>query len=585
MPGLGQKPLKKIWNVLPRDRDREKILAAELGLPELAVGVLLGRGLTEPDAIRAFLDPRLEDLHDPKLLPDFRPACDEILGARERRERIFIHGDYDVDGVTSAALFFRYLRTIGCDVVGHVPHRIREGYGIHLDAVEKARQSGAKLFLTCDCGVSAHEQVQAAREAGMRVVVTDHHTVGNALPEASAVINPHRKDSVYPFEDLSGVGVAFKLCAGLTEEIGLPLNKYYRAYIDLATLGTIADMMPLRGENRIIARHGLAQLPHTNKIGLKALMKAAAVEPRNRDRLRAYDVSFQLGPRLNAAGRLDDADIAYRLLVTSDPLEAEELARTIDELNRQRQSDQKKIIEQAIAQVESSPMRDAPIIVVAGEGWHAGVVGIVAGKLVEYFHRPAFVLAVDREANLAKGSGRSISGFNLYDIIKAHDGLVSGGGHAAAAGMSTAADKIEEVVQKFTDYAKERITEDMLVKEIRADAEAEASELTLALAEAFERMEPFGNDNPTPVLCVRGVQFAQLKPTRHTEHPQVVLVPRGAPSVRASAFGMGPRLSQEAMGWYADCLVQIGVNEWNGRREPQWQLKDFDKVDDAPLRS
>lgn len=579
MSASGNKPIKTVWSALPRDRRKEAALASELGLPELAVAVLIGRGYDEPNAIRAFLDPRLDDLHDPSLLPDYRPAADEILGARERRERIFIHGDYDVDGVTSAALLYRYLRAIDCDVVGHVPHRVREGYGIHLDAVEKARLAGAKLFLTCDCGIAAHEQVQAAREAGMRVVVTDHHTVGDALPDACAVVNPHRKDSRYPFEDLSGVGVVFKLCAGLTRELGLPVDKYYRAYLDLATLGTIADMMPLRGENRIIARHGLSQLPQTKKVGLKALMKAASVEPRKRDSLTSFDISFQLGPRLNAAGRLDDAALAYRLLVTSDPQEAEELAQTVDELNRQRQADQKQIIDLAIAQVENAPMRDSPIIIATGEGWHPGVVGIVAGKLVEHFHRPAFVLTVDRQANLAKGSGRSISGFNLYDIIKAHDGLVSGGGHALAAGMRTQADKLDEVIQKFSEYAKDRITEDMLVKEIVADAEVDAGEMTLAVAEALESMEPYGIDNPTPVFWVRDVQFAHVKATRNPEHPQVVLSPKGAPPVRAVAFGMGERLSQEMVGWHADCLVQLTVNEWNGRREAQWQLKDYRKVD------
>lgn len=265
------------WIVGERDREAEGNLQRELGIPSLLAAVLVRRGFHEPAAADRFLNPRLDQLHDPRKLPDYEAAKNAILGAKERDELIFVHGDYDVDGVTSAAIFHRFLSRIGCRVHTHVPHRMREGYGIHLSAVEEAKTLGAKLFLTCDCGVGAHEQVEAAKEAGMAVVVTDHHSVGAELPAAEAVINPHRIDSVYPFSELSGAGVVFKLCEGLSREIGLDVANYHRAYLDLAALGTIADVMPLEDENRIIARFGLERLTETKKVGLRALMREASI--------------------------------------------------------------------------------------------------------------------------------------------------------------------------------------------------------------------------------------------------------------------------------------------------------------------
>jgi single-stranded-DNA-specific exonuclease len=301
---------RKRWIVADRKPEAEQAIRERLGTRPLLGAVLAARGFGADETTEAFLDPGLERLHEPRLLPDFEPAMREILGAKERGETIFVHGDYDVDGISSTALFSRFLTAIECKVITHVPHRTREGYGIHASAVDAAAASGAKLFLTCDCGVSAFEQVDRAKEAGMRVVVTDHHTIGATLPRAEAVVNPHRSDSDYPFQDLSGSGVVLKLCAGIAEALGLPLEKFYRAYLDLAVLGTVADVMPLLGENRVIAKHGLKSLGETKKEGLKALIAEAGLADRAGEGFRARDIGFGLGPRLNAAGRIDDARAA-----------------------------------------------------------------------------------------------------------------------------------------------------------------------------------------------------------------------------------------------------------------------------------
>ncbi|HZH99444.1 MAG TPA: DHH family phosphoesterase, partial [Fimbriimonadaceae bacterium] len=297
MSALASTPAK-YWTVPLRDAAAEKRLQDELKIPSVVAAVLINRGFSDPEAAHKFLNPSLDDLGSPKKLPDYDAAVKHILGARERKEKIFVHGDYDVDGVTSTALLTRFLQSIGCEVVAHVPHRMKEGYGIHLNAVDAAVATGAKLFLTCDCGVSAFDQIDRAKELGMTVVVTDHHSIGECLPEAHAMINPHRTDSEYPYAELSGVGVAFRLCEGLTEEVGYKKEHYRRAFLDLAVLGTVADVMPLTGENRIITRHGLKHLLESKKIGIKALLRESKVLEECRGVLKCYHIGFMLGPRL-----------------------------------------------------------------------------------------------------------------------------------------------------------------------------------------------------------------------------------------------------------------------------------------------
>lgn len=563
------------WVIGERDHEAESLLQRELGIPSIVAAILAQRGFTDPAVADKFLNPRLEDLHDPRRLPDYSAAQSAILGAKERGELIFVHGDYDVDGVTSASLLHRFLKAVGCNVHTHVPHRMKEGYGIHRSAVEQAKTLGAKLFLTCDCGIAALEQVRMAREAGMTVVVTDHHTVGSELPAAHAVVNPHRHDSEYPFEELSGAGVAFKLCQGLAGDLGQKIENYHRAFLDLAALGTIADVMPLLDENRIIARFGLARLAETKKIGIRALMNEAKINLEPGKPLRSYHVGFVLGPRLNAAGRLDDAGLALQLLIETEEARAAELARTIEGVNASRKSEQQRIIDEATEMVLTNGWHERNVIVVANEGWHSGIVGIVAGRLVEQFHRPTFVMSMNRETGRCKGSARTIPGFHLADAIRAFPDLMEGGGHAAAAGCSFSIDDYERVGDALHEYAGRMLTPDDFVPTVNIDLEVEFGEVTLQTVEAMERLEPFGCANPEPTFIARGVSLAQILPTKNPAHVRLMLRRGTSSAVPGIAFGIGERLTQTGPGATADLLFQPNVEEWRGMRSLKWQVKDY----------
>ncbi|MEZ0327936.1 MAG: single-stranded-DNA-specific exonuclease RecJ [Fimbriimonas sp.] len=562
------------WLITPRDRVAEEVLQRELGISSLVSALLVQRGFADPTEADKFLRCSLDDLHDPSLLPDYMLARDAILGAKERGEVIFVHGDYDVDGVTSAAIFDRFLKKIGCNVVTHVPHRMKEGYGIHTSAVDVAIAAGAKLFLTCDCGSSAIEQIKKARAAGMTVVVTDHHTIGVEKPDAQAFINPHREDSVYPFQELSGAGVVFKLCAGLARDLGFELSHYYRAYLDLACLGTIADVMPLVGENRIIARHGLERLRETKKIGLQALMARAEVDLSKP--LTNYHIGFVLGPRLNAAGRVDDAAKALQLLIEQDPEAASQLADMIETANTERRAEQQRIIEEAIEQVEETEAHKRWVVVACKEGWHSGVVGIVASRLVEQYYKPAFVLTHDPVSGLVKGSARSIPGFHLADAIRANIHLfVGGGGHAMAAGCSFEHENLEAVCEALHTFAQGCLTEEDMVPTVRVDIEVAPKELTLKTAQDLAMMEPYGVANPEPVFLARDTTLLELKPCKNPIQMQLKMRMADAPPQRGIAFGIGEALAAYESGAKVDLLFKAEVDEWNGNRNLKWQVRGF----------
>jgi single-stranded-DNA-specific exonuclease len=563
------------WEVRARDHAAEARLREALGAGPLLAAVLAGRGISAPEDAARFLDPRLEDLHDPRLLPDFGPAMRRLLAAREAKERIFVHGDYDVDGVTSAALLTRFLQALGCDVTPHVPHRLREGYGIHESAVEMARATGAKVMLTCDCGVAAFQQVEAAREAGMDVVVTDHHQVGETLPGAVAVVNPHRRDSAYPFEDLSGVGVAFKLCLGLVEELGLMREQFFRAYLDLAALGTVADVMPLVDENRIIVAHGLPLIPRTRKVGLAELYRVAMANGKD-EPLRAWHIGFRLGPRINAAGRIDDAALALDLLLQKDPAEARRIALELEAINKERREEQERIFEEAVDQVEDTDQASRPAILVAGIGWHPGVIGIVAGKLVERFRRPAFVVSSDPDRGVGHGSARSIPAFNLYDAIREHMHLlVRGGGHALAAGFTAKLDNLGALRKALDGYAARILRDEDFTLVRRVDAEVTLAEADHAATEELGRLEPTGQANPEPRFVCRNVRFEAILPTSKPAHCRALLGDGTGASRSAVAFWIGERLAAIPQGSTGDVLFRPQIETFNGRQSLKWIIEDF----------
>lgn len=556
------------WQVGDRLPAEEQRLRAELGIGSLLAAALASRGVTDPAEADRFLNASFDQFHDPQLLPDYRPAADAILGAIERRERIFVHGDYDVDGISASALLTRFLRKLGADLEVHVPHRQREGYGIHDSAVERAVQSGAKLFLTCDCGIGAHRQIDALNEAGIPVVVTDHHMVGATLPNAVAVVNPMRSDSAYPFAKLCGAGIVFKLCAGLAAEKGIDPRQYYKAYADLATLGTVCDVMPLTGENRLIVKLGLQKLLETNKVGLRELTRLARDSSKP---ISTRDISFGIGPRLNAAGRIDDSRIALDLLLEQDPTRAFDLAKTLDQLNQDRRRQQDRIFDEACEMVLADGLEEAPMLVLAKEGWHPGIVGIVAGKLVERFRRPAIVMGiVDGQA---RGSARSIGGFDIGGAIVAQRPLiVSGGGHAEAAGVTVETDNLSVFRKAVEELASEALSGMPPLADVVADFAVDADELTLEAVRELGQLEPIGEANYPLRVYIENLQVTSIRPTSKPEHCQGVVISRSGHSFETIVFGCGREFANLELGCRIDAVLAPEYDTYRPR-EPKVKLQ------------
>lgn len=577
MPATPVEAITPIWSLRPTSAAAAERLQRELGLGPVVSRVLAARGYEDPESAAKFLKPDLDQLGDPRLLPDYADAADILLGAIERRERIFIHGDYDVDGMTSAALLTRFFRSLKADVVAHVPHRMREGYGIHMSAIEAAREAGAKVFLTSDCGTGAFAQIEAAREAGMRVVVTDHHELHDRAPAAHAFVNLHRTDHAYPFDGLSGVGLVFRLCEGLALDLGVPVANYRRAFLDLAALGTVVDVMELVGENRVIVRHGLPLLRSSKKAGIQALIQVS--ECAGLDELRTYHLGFRLGPRLNATGRVHEAALGLDLLLTEDSAEAAKIAAQLDALNKERRETERQILEQAVASIEETDWQSKAILMLVGEGWHKGVVGIVAGRLVERFGRPALVGNLDPETRRVSGSARSIKAFNLKEAIDAMHPDLGGGGHAAAAGFHLDADKLDDVRARLEEFAGERLSPEDFAPMVELDAEAGLHELDESTVAEIEALEPFGTGNPTPLLLLRGARLEGLTRMGADQSHARFKVAMGGVEVTGKAFGLADELAAIDPNELVDLAIVPTVNVWRDRRNFEIQVKHVRRVE------
>jgi single-stranded-DNA-specific exonuclease len=561
------------WRVLDADEDQVRRLADQVDVSPLIARLLLNRGVTTAEEAERFLDPQLSDLHDPLLLPDCAEAVKEVVGAVERKEPILVHGDYDADGITASALWGRCLRKMGANVHIHLPNRQKEGYGVHESALHRAKELGAKLLLTCDCGTAAHEVVAQAREMGMRVVVTDHHEPEEQLPPAQAVVNPRRADSRYPFPDLSGVGVSFKVASAVVAERGLPQDRFHRAYLDLAALGTVCDIVPLRGENRVLVSHGLPKIVESRKAGLRALVRVTNYAKPG-DQVTARDAAFIFGPRINAAGRMDDAHDALALLTTDDKTEALDLARTLDRRNWERQQEQKRIHQEAVTIIEEQGLARNRVVLVAAEGWNPGVVGIVASKLVEDYWRPALVGC--RANGIIGGSARSIPPFDLYEALSANrDLFLSCGGHRMAAGFSFEEDRLEDVRAALCAHADRVLTDEDLIPEVVADARVYPHEVTDHLVASLERFAPFGEGNPEPLFLGRRVTILSVEPTRNPAHPRVTLRGDGTNPIYGMAFGLGERLAGLPSGAEVDMMFQPTYDYWRGQKRLRWFVRDI----------
>lgn len=554
-------------------------LARSCGLLEVTARVLVTRGFTRPEAVEAFLRDQDDPSLDPFQLAGMEAAVARLQEALRRGESIAVYGDYDVDGQSGTALMVAFLRRLGARVSYYVPHRLQEGYGLHLPALRRLRERQVDLVVTVDCGISALEAAQGAAEMGLDLIITDHHQVPPQLPPARAVVNPHRSDCAYPFKELAGVGVAFKLAQALWQSLGCPPEADPNGFLDLVALGTVADVMPLLGENRTLVRRGLERLNQAPRLGLSALRETAGLK----GELGAGHVAYMLAPRLNAGGRLQDATAGVRLLLTEAPTEARELAGELERLNRVRQSLEAFILQQARQQVEGSgnDLQDVPALVVAGEGWHPGVIGIVASRLVDLYYRPTLVIGVEGE--WAKGSGRSAGGLHLFAALsRLGDLFESFGGHASAAGFTLAAARVQELRERFPQVALEELrpllATGQMLPEVRIDAEVRLEELTEPVVAELERLGPFGAGNPSPVLGHRWLQVETLRKVGSGEqHLQLVLrQPGDEEGVKAVGFGMGSLADELRVGGWVQVAFQPQWEEWQGRRQLNLRIRSLE---------
>ncbi len=530
-------------------------LAQGLGVSPALAALLVQRGLTTPELARRFLRPSLEELTDPFRLAGMPEAVDAIVRAVKAGRGILVHGDYDVDGQCATALLTRALGAAGARVSAFVPHRLRDGYDLGPAGIAYAKHVGAGLILTCDCGITAVDAVEAASAEGLDVVITDHHLPGPLLPRAMAVVDPQRADDSSGLRHLCGTGIAFKLVQALVPVLGLPENLPYH-FLDLVALATVADIVPLTGENRALVRHGLRLLADSRWPGIRALIRESGLEGKE---IRAGQVGFILAPRLNAAGRVGDANDGLRLLLTDDEREASRLARQLETMNTERQALDQRILEEAITQVERErdPDRDAALVL-ASDSWHAGVVGIVASRVVERYGRPAFLIALD--GDLGKGSGRSISRFDLHAALhRCGDVLERFGGHQMAAGLTLRRDRLEEFRDRFAMVARETLSVDDLGPEQRVDLVLGLGDVNADLEKLCRHLEPCGMGNPSPVFGARGIR---LEGARRV----------GSNHLKATLAAADGRLAAIGFGWadrapnteQVDVAFKLEQNEWQG---------------------
>src|ERR1051325_2660359 len=492
----------KRWIVREHDSHQSNALARSLGVSEIVARLLLARGVGDEQAAKRFLHPSHDQLHDPLLMLDMRRAVDRLLAAIERGERVLIYGDYDVDGTTGTVVLRRALDLLGARTGYHVPHRFTEGYGIQQAALEKALADGYSLVVSVDCGIRAHEPLIWARAHGLDVIVTDHHLPdeGEGAPPAYAVLNPNQRGCSYPDKNLAGAGVAFKLAHALFRERGR--ESQIGGVPKMVAIGTGADVAQLTGENRTIVALGLADLPKATNPGLRALMEVSGCN----DRMTAYDLGFRIGPRINAAGRMEAARAIIELFETTDAEEARRLATHLDALNRQRQTVQREITKHALEALSVEPYA-AHVAVVAGDGWHRGVIGIAASKVAEKLNRPCIVISL--EDDLGHGSARSIDAYHLLNGLTACADLFEKfGGHSHAAGLTIRRDRIPELRRRLNEHAASRLSDQDLLPVLHVDAELPPSALSLALTEELRRLEPFGAGNRRPVFMTRDMRLA-----------------------------------------------------------------------------
>lgn len=559
--------MNKVWKLKKIDENILKEYVEKFNISEFMAKMLIAKEISE-DKVSSFLNPDIQKLYDPYLLDDMEKMVDRIILAGTRQERIAIYGDYDVDGITSITLMYSFLKDLGLDVEYYLPDRQEEGYGLNKNAILTLKEKGISLIITVDCGISAVEEVEYANSLGLDVCVTDHHECSNILPNAYSIVNPKRPNSKYPFNSLAGVGVSFKVLTAITQKLNMPKEEYLK-YLDIVAVGTIADIVPLVDENRIITANGLKMLQNTKNEGLKALMKVAKLNTVDSD-----NVSFGLAPRINASGRMADATVAVKMLLSTNPMEAYNYAKVLDEQNILRQEVERKIYEEAEKIIEKEELYKKKSIVVEGKNWHQGVIGIVASKLTEKYLKPVILLSYDDEK--AKGSGRIPQGISLYDALTdCKEYLVAFGGHELAAGLTLETKNIPAFKEKFEQVIG-KMKPDEFVRNIDIDFEISKLDMTLNTINEIDKIAPFGQKNKRPVFIYKNLKVVSVSTLKEDKHLKFKLQDDNF-LVDAIFFKAGDRRDEVIVSDKIDVVLTMSLNEFMGRKNIQFLVVDFKK--------
>ena len=558
----------KKWQIYETDSQKVQELIDKYNLNLLLATILVNRNILETENLDKFLKPTRNDFHDPFLMPDMKIAVERILKAIENKEKIIIYGDYDADGITSITVLKSFFKDIGVEVSSYIPNRLEEGYGLNKPAVKKIVDDKYDLMITVDCGISAIEEIDYANSLGIETIVTDHHEVGEKLPNALAIVDAKRKDNMYPCRDLAGVGVVFKLIQALSIKLNLKEESYLK-YLDIVCIGTISDIVPLVDENRVIAKLGLMLVNQTKNLGLKSLLMSSGYK-----KIDSTTISFGVAPRINACGRMGHAEEALKLFLSNNINEVQELTKKLNDYNVKRQDIEKRIYEEAVKQIEEKNLSKNNTIIVAGENWHHGVIGIVASKITEMYFKPSILLC--NEEDESKGSGRSIPGFDLHDaLMKCLDHIEKFGGHSMAIGITIKKSELEQFRQSLENVAKEEHTEE-IVPIVQIDAKISLSDINKEMVESLNQLEPFGEGNKMPIFVIKNLKIDSIRALTEGKHLKLTLR-EGNNMVNAIGFNMGSLAEEYKIGDKIDVAGMLEINSFNGVDSVQINLKDIMK--------
>ena len=561
--------MNKKWQIFEPDKNKIEEIKNKYKVNQLLATILANRNILKEEDIRLFLNPTRNDFYNPFLITDMDIAVNRIIKAIENKENITIYGDYDVDGITSITVLKSFLNDIGVETNTYIPNRLIEGYGLNKEAIDKISKKGCNLMITVDCGISAIEEIEYANSLGIETIITDHHEAGNEIPKAIAVIDNKRKDSKYPFRELAGVGVVFKLIQAIGITLKLKEESYLK-YLDIVCIGTISDIVPLVDENRVIAKLGLLLVAQTKNIGLRSIINSSGY-----NKIDSNTISFGVAPRINACGRMGKAEEALELFLSKDKNEVNELTNKLNEHNRKRQETEKTIFENAVEKIKEEHLDENKAIIVGGENWHHGVIGIVSSKITEMYFKPSILFSFE-EDGIGKGSGRSIPGFDLHEaLMKCSDTIEKFGGHSMAVGITVKKDNLEKFKKEFEQIATQSKI-DEIIPIINIDAKVDLSDIDKEMVESLKQLEPFGEANKMPVFAFKNLKIDSIRALSEGKHLKLTLKDNNY-IINAIGFNIGYLANEDRIGDKIDVAGVLEINTFNGVDNLQINIKDIMK--------